>query len=107
MRAIPGAYDSRPPLDKVLPAPGGSFQARPTAARCIGYTFQLRMERTVVIGDIHGCPDELKQLVEKVGWQPGERLVFVGDLVAKGPDSQAVIAFARETGALAVLGNHD
>jgi hypothetical protein len=65
------------------------------------------MERTIVIGDIHGCAGELKELVGKTGWQRGERLVSVGDLVAKGPDSQAVIAFCRETGALAVMGNHD
>jgi hypothetical protein len=65
------------------------------------------MERTIVIGDIHGCADELKDLVAKAGWRPGERLVSVGDVVAKGPDSQAVVAFLRETGALAVLGNHD
>ncbi len=65
------------------------------------------MQRTVVVGDIHGCADELRALVTKTGWKRGERLVFVGDLVAKGPDSQAVIAFARETGAQAVMGNHD
>jgi hypothetical protein len=65
------------------------------------------MQRTLVVGDIHGCADELKELVGKAGWVPGERLVLVGDLVAKGPDSQGVIAFARESGALAVLGNHD
>lgn len=65
------------------------------------------MERTIVIGDIHGCADELKDLVAKTGWRPGERLVAVGDVVAKGPDSQAVVAFLREAGALAVMGNHD
>jgi hypothetical protein len=65
------------------------------------------MQRTIVVGDIHGCADELEQLVQKTGWQPGERLVLVGDLVAKGPDSQRVIAFARRAGAEAVMGNHD
>ena len=65
------------------------------------------MQRTIVVGDIHGCADELHALVRKSGWSRGERLVFVGDLVAKGPDSQGVIAFAREAGALAVMGNHD
>jgi hypothetical protein len=65
------------------------------------------MQRTIVVGDIHGCANELRELVAKTGWKPGERLVLVGDLVAKGPDSQGVIAFARETGALAVMGNHD
>ena len=33
--------------------------------------------------------------------------MLVGDLVAKGPDSAAVVALARERGALAVMGNHD
>lgn len=42
------------------------------------------------------------------GWpKPEDRLVFVGDLVAKGPDSQGVVQLARERTALAVLGNHD
>jgi hypothetical protein len=34
-------------------------------------------------------------------------VVLVGDLVAKGPDSAGVVQWARESGALAVLGNHD
>ncbi len=34
-------------------------------------------------------------------------MVLAGDLVAKGPDSQGVVQFARENGVLAVLGNHD
>jgi hypothetical protein len=65
------------------------------------------MERTIIVGDIHGCREELEELVHKCGFRPGERLVLVGDLVAKGPDSPGVIARAREWGAAAVLGNHD
>jgi hypothetical protein len=65
------------------------------------------MQRTIVVGDIHGCREELEALVKKCGWEPGERLVLAGDLVAKGPDSPGVVARAREWGALAVLGNHD
>jgi hypothetical protein len=65
------------------------------------------MERTIVVGDVHGCREELEELVRLCGWQPGQRLVLAGDLVAKGPDSRGVIARAREWGALAVLGNHD
>jgi hypothetical protein len=65
------------------------------------------MERTIVVGDVHGCREELEDLVRKCGWQRGERLVLAGDLVAKGPDSAGVVACAREWGALAVLGNHD
>ncbi len=65
------------------------------------------MERTVVVGDVHGCLFELQEIVQRCGWQPGERLVLAGDLVAKGPDSAGVLAFARQSGAFAVLGNHD
>jgi hypothetical protein len=65
------------------------------------------MERTIVIGDVHGCIDELRSLLRTCGWRRGERLVMVGDLVAKGPDSQGVVQLLREEGALAVLGNHD
>src|SRR5262245_21433298 len=63
--------------------------------------------RTLVIGDVHGCLDELRALVEKAGITADDEVVFVGDLVAKGPDSAGVVAWARERGAAAVLGNHD
>ena len=65
------------------------------------------MQRTIVVGDVHGCAEELKLLLRKCGHSKGERVVLAGDLVAKGPDSQAVVQFAREHGLLAVLGNHD
>jgi hypothetical protein len=63
--------------------------------------------RTIVIGDVHGCLDELLALVARCQRSDEDRVVLVGDLVAKGPDSVGVVAWARETGADAVLGNHD
>jgi hypothetical protein len=65
------------------------------------------MERTIIIGDVHGCLDELRGLLRECGVVPGDRVVLAGDLVAKGPDSRGVVQLVRETGALAVLGNHD
>src|SRR5436190_117031 len=65
------------------------------------------MDRTIVVGDVHGCREELDELVATCGWRRGERLILAGDLVAKGPDSPGVVARAREWGALGVLGNHD
>jgi hypothetical protein len=65
------------------------------------------MQRTIVVGDVHGCVQELQMLLRKCGHSSGDRVVLAGDLVAKGPDSQAVVQFARENGLLAVLGNHD
>jgi hypothetical protein len=65
------------------------------------------MQRTIVVGDLHGCVDELRDLMRATGYAPGDRLVAVGDLVAKGPDSRGVVQLLREEGGLAVLGNHD
>ncbi len=63
--------------------------------------------RTIIIGDVHGCLDELLALVRRTRRGPQDRIVLVGDLVAKGPDSPGVVAWARESGVEAVLGNHD
>jgi hypothetical protein len=63
--------------------------------------------RTVIVGDVHGCLDELLAIVERCGAPGDTHYVMVGDLVAKGPDSQGVVQWARESGADAVLGNHD
>lgn len=65
------------------------------------------MQRTIVVGDVHGCADELQDLLKACGWVKGDRVALVGDLVAKGPDSQAVVQWLRENGGQAVLGNHD
>jgi diadenosine tetraphosphatase ApaH/serine/threonine PP2A family protein phosphatase len=65
------------------------------------------MQRTIVVGDVHGCLDELQALLRDCGVVRGDRVVLAGDLVAKGPDSRGVVQLVREIGALAVLGNHD
>lgn len=65
------------------------------------------MERTIVVGDVHGCADELQRLLHDCGYVRGDRIVLVGDVVAKGPDSQAVVQLLREEGGRAVMGNHD
>jgi hypothetical protein len=63
--------------------------------------------RTIIVGDVHGCSAEVKDLLDRVAFGSGDQLVFVGDLVNKGPDSSGVLALARELGARAVLGNHE
>jgi hypothetical protein len=63
--------------------------------------------RTIVVGDVHGCVDELSALLAACRYHDGDQLVLVGDLVAKGPDSRGVLALVRELGARSVLGNHD
>jgi hypothetical protein len=65
------------------------------------------METTIVVGDVHGCADELRDVLRACGHRRGDRVALVGDLVAKGPDSHGVLQLAREEKAQAVLGNHD
>lgn len=64
-------------------------------------------DRTIIVGDVHGCRAELEALLVRVGFSTGDRLVFVGDLIARGPDSMGVLAIARQTGAVIVRGNHE
>lgn len=66
-----------------------------------------RSPRVIAIGDVHGCIDELQDLLRECAYQPGDLVVFLGDLVCKGPDSVSVVQMAREIGALGVRGNHD
>ena len=63
--------------------------------------------RTIIVGDVHGCRLELERLLDRVRFSSGDRLVFVGDLIARGPDSRGVLDIARSTGALIVRGNHE
>lgn len=65
------------------------------------------MARTIFVGDVHGCRDELDALLTKVGFGSGDRLVLVGDLVVRGPDPRGTLDLVRETQAISVRGNHE
>src|SRR2546428_12891335 len=65
------------------------------------------MGRTIVVGDVHGCAWELEALLDRIGFTTGDSLVFVGDLVARGPNSLGVLDIARRSGATIVRGNHE
>lgn len=63
--------------------------------------------RIIAIGDIHGCHREFEDLLERLELTRDDRLVLLGDLVNRGPDSNKVIDLAREHQALSLLGNHE
>ncbi len=64
--------------------------------------------RTIVVGDIHGCYDELTNLIDKVKLKKTDRVVCVGDLITKGPKSREVLElFMNDDRFTSVIGNHD
>jgi protein phosphatase len=74
-----------------------------------------------IIGDVHGCCDELEQLLEQLGYErndgdpwahpAGRKAIFVGDLVDRGPrivdTLKTVMSMSQAGTALSVPGNHD
>lgn len=67
------------------------------------------MEKIIVaVGDVHGCLEELDELLKKIQYNPNQmELVFLGDLMDRGPDSAGVVRRVRELGAKCVKGNHE
>jgi diadenosine tetraphosphatase ApaH/serine/threonine PP2A family protein phosphatase len=63
--------------------------------------------RLIAVGDIHGCHIEFSELLDQLELVPGDRLVLLGDLVNRGPDSKRVLEIARSVGATSLLGNHE
>lgn len=52
------------------------------------------VERSFIIGDIHGCLGMLKSLIGKIDWHPDrDSLIFLGDYIDRGEDSKGVIDF--------------
>jgi hypothetical protein len=61
----------------------------------------------MVIGDVHGCAFELSALVDRAAITSSDRVIFVGDLVARGPASRDVLRIYRSLEARGTVGNHD
>jgi hypothetical protein len=69
-----------------------------------------------IVGDVHGCFDELKELLGKLGYMDdrapaGRQLLFVGDLTDRGPASNKVLRLLLSLNARGLtkytMGNHD
>ena len=73
----------------------------------------MHIEKTFIIGDIHGCLHLLKRLVEKIAWRPDkDRLIFLGDYLDRGEDSKGVVEYIlgltrRSPHIDCLIGNHE
>ncbi len=63
--------------------------------------------RLIFIGDIHGCYDELVELLGRLAPSSADVVVSVGDVVRKGPAPDRCLDLWRERGFLAVQGNNE
>lgn len=73
--------------------------------------------KTIVVGDIHGCYKELKQLIidlkdNQEYNKDTDRLIFLGDYIDRGKDSCKVIQYIKELqkendNVIALMGNHE
>jgi hypothetical protein len=61
--------------------------------------------RTIIIGDLHGCYDEAVELLDRVAACASDRVVFVGDLVDRGPKPRECVELAMQHES--ILGNHE
>jgi serine/threonine protein phosphatase 1 len=61
-----------------------------------------------VVGDVHGCVTELESLLATLDPADDDLVVFVGDLIRKGPDSQGVVSLVRQhSNMYSVRGNNE
>ncbi len=73
----------------------------------------MQNRRTLIIGDVHGCLDMLKRLVEQIDYRPErDSLIFLGDYIDRGPDAMGVVEYVLSLSRVSsnvqcLLGNHE
>ena len=67
--------------------------------------------RLIAVGDVHGCLIELITLIEEINPNDNDTIVFLGDTIDRGPDSEGVVQYikglADQYDVYNVMGNHD
>jgi diadenosine tetraphosphatase ApaH/serine/threonine PP2A family protein phosphatase len=86
--------------------PGDLKYLDPSARRHMELDEALQRQRLMVVGDIHGCCDEFRMLLDQYA-RERDTVILAGDLVNKGPKSAEVVRLARSINALAIVGNHE
>ncbi|MCP4381645.1 MAG: serine/threonine protein phosphatase [Hyphomicrobiales bacterium] len=69
--------------------------------------------RHIIIGDVHGMSEALRLLIDRLCPQAGDCVIFVGDILDKGPDPVGVVRMVRDVAenarfeVILVEGNHE
>jgi len=73
----------------------------------------MKNERIFILGDIHGCLDMLKRMMDKIKWQPDkDRLIFLGDYIDRGKNPKGVVDYILALEKISshiqcLIGNHE
>jgi hypothetical protein len=69
------------------------------------------MARNIIVGDIHGCLEELEELLTIIKLESTDHLVLIGDLIDRGPDAPGVVKKCAQLSQCCavtlILGNHE
>jgi Calcineurin-like phosphoesterase len=82
---------------------------RRVTAQILDLRMQCRGKKVVIIGDIHGCYDELSELLDAIDWSPQSHiLILTGDLIDRGPKIRETLMFAMNTPSVySLMSNHE
>jgi hypothetical protein len=65
-------------------------------------------KRHIIVGDVHGCIDEFRELLEKAEYDPRKDVgVSLGDIIDRGPDSAGCLELALDQEIIYILANHE
>ncbi len=78
-------------------------------ARVLDIRRQCRGKKLAIIGDVHGCYDELSELLDAIDWSPYTQVVILtGDLIDRGPKIKETLLFAINTPSVySLMSNHE
>jgi serine/threonine protein phosphatase 1 len=67
--------------------------------------------RVFAVGDVHGCDLALESLLNEMALSAADRLILLGDVIDRGPDSRRVVELILDAGNFcrtdAIMGNHE
>lgn len=63
--------------------------------------------RTIFIGDVHGCIEELRRLAELLQIRKRDRVILLGDLINRGPQPAKTVRYVHDSGFECIMGNHE